>query len=510
MCNVCKYILANSKRQYVKMKQVRSIEAAGILFYRLFVFLMLSLAIFYSNQAINDWEQNPTTVSVNTKSTFEVQFPAVSVCRPLSWKWPGIATFLLENDKSGTIAKKIISQKNTDMLTFYFDSQNEKCKRLLAGFPSFDPDFFDQFNENQTLGLLFMHYAMRKVITQSSGKNCDQLYRLFLPMRNLYLAKRLDPDLDFGNTSQIITEICGVPEDILDKGKRECDEVHVKIVKSWFDTNVTWDKVRDANCSQLMGENNNTFVMDWCLECWKDKKKCTGCWTNYKGELNSAISDICQFETGTLNPKQYIDILMSSVLQGTPGKHFSLIEDYVNQIEAKTKVNVLASWNYLNAEDLKKAQEFDQVQKVQEAWKSPQVHGDYIQDFVLIPFCSFGTSNLTKCDLFEEVQHFYLKDQLCHTFNTKGNIKAKKISGEMGLNLMTNLRFPLGPFKAAVSLSIHPTNVLPDLDYYSSNTFHIRPGKQYFFGIGNVFNTLMLMTFYSSNKSYRSYLDQRD
>ena len=167
------------------------------------------------------------------------------------------------------------------MLTFYFDSQNEKCKRLLAGFPSFDPDFFDQFNENQTLGLLFMHYAMRKVITQSSGKNCDQLYRLFLPMRNLYLAKRLDPDLDFGNTSRIITEICGVPEDILDKGKRECDEVHVKIVKSWFDTNVTWDKVRDANCSQLMGENNNTFVMDWCLECWKDKKKCTGCWTNY-------------------------------------------------------------------------------------------------------------------------------------------------------------------------------------------------------------------------------------
>ena len=80
----------------------------------------------------------------------------------------------------------------------------------------------------------------------------------------------------------------------------------------------------------------------------------------------------------------------------------------------------------------------------------------------------------------------------------------------MGLNLMTNLRFPLGPFKAAVSLSIHPTNVLPDLDYYSSNTFHIRPGKQYFFGTGNVFNTLMLMTFYSSNKSYRSYLDQRD
>ena len=162
-------------------------------------------------------------------------------------------------------AKVLMVQKNTDMLTFYFDSQNEKCKRLLAGFPSFDPDFFDQFNENQTLGLLFMHYAMRKVITQSSGKNCDQLYRLFLPMRNLYLAKRLDPDLDFGNTSQIITEICGVPEDILDKGKRECDEVHVKIVKSGFDINVTWAKVRDANCSQLMGENNNTFVMDWML-----------------------------------------------------------------------------------------------------------------------------------------------------------------------------------------------------------------------------------------------------
>ena len=126
-------------------------------------------------------------------------------------------------------------------------------------------------------------------------------------------------------------------------------------------------------------------------------------------------------------------------------------------------------------------------QQIFELLKRPKLHGDYMKEHILVPLCSFGNANLTKCDLFEEVGSFYYKDQVCYTFNSKGELKGQDIGPDSGLNFAINFRLPrTGPLQAP-DLIIHPPGVLPDINHFSSSSFKIAPSTQYHVGVEATF-----------------------
>ena len=92
---------------------------------------MLCLAIYVASQALQHWINAPIVVSVDTRSIEDVQFPAVSICRPLSWAWPGIVSVMNNFDPDGELAKESISEGYTWLLSSFFKSQAEPCKTLV-------------------------------------------------------------------------------------------------------------------------------------------------------------------------------------------------------------------------------------------------------------------------------------------------------------------------------------------------------------------------------------------
>merc|ERR1711953_1602409 len=80
--------------------------------------------------------------------------------------------------------------------------------------------------------------------------------------------------------------------------------------------------------------------------------------------------------------------------------------------------------------------------EIYQTLQSPKIHGNPLEDYVLVPFCSFGSKGLKKCDLFEQQKNFYSKDEVCYTFNKKGNYSGKSLDKLLGLNFVVNLRLP--------------------------------------------------------------------
>ena len=71
---------------------------------RLFILSQLVLATYYSNNAINSWNDSPIVTSVKMTSIQNVQFPAVSVCYDINeWKWPGIVHAMSKQDTANFV-----------------------------------------------------------------------------------------------------------------------------------------------------------------------------------------------------------------------------------------------------------------------------------------------------------------------------------------------------------------------------------------------------------------------
>lgn len=56
------------------------------------------------------------------------------------------------------------------------------------------------------------------------------------------------------------------------------------------------------------------------------------------------------------------------------------------------------------------------LDKIIDDLDQPKIHGNLINDFVLVPLCSFGTPNLEPCTSFKPSEFTY-KDEKCFTFN---------------------------------------------------------------------------------------------
>lgn len=91
----------------------------------------------------------------------QVSFPSVSVCRPLSWTWPGIITYLSQNDKDGSLARQAIGEGNINWLGHFFKMNKHKCENLLEEFTSVSSEMLDKFDDDDAKeALLFYQYEI--------------------------------------------------------------------------------------------------------------------------------------------------------------------------------------------------------------------------------------------------------------------------------------------------------------------------------------------------------------
>ena len=59
-----------------------------------FIAIMIFLTVYFISDAWHDWENYPTVTSVDFRNIEKEQFPAVTICYPNTWKWPGIINLL--------------------------------------------------------------------------------------------------------------------------------------------------------------------------------------------------------------------------------------------------------------------------------------------------------------------------------------------------------------------------------------------------------------------------------
>ena len=118
----------------------------GKVFYGIFVCIQLSLALYFSYQAIHSWKEAPIVVSgtrfikygplhthlcffsVETIDIEDIEFPAVSVCHPVSWTWPSIFKLFDKLDADGSIVATSLLSNKEDFL------ENVQTNRKLPDF----------------------------------------------------------------------------------------------------------------------------------------------------------------------------------------------------------------------------------------------------------------------------------------------------------------------------------------------------------------------------------------
>ena len=205
---------------------------------------------------------------------------------------------------------------------------------------------------------------------------------------------------------------------------------------------------------------------------------------------------------------QYYDIFMTKSWGGMLNDVDGLTElskplrQLVEEVAKKNQLNILALWRVLNKPLLMKyyekywpetdlAKEESEVKealsklseddrnKIYQTLLSPKIHGNFKEEYVLVPLCSFGSEVLKKCELFERQENFYRKDEVCYTFNKDGNYSGESLEKLKGLNFVVNFRLPLELGTLEIleppkpNLIVHPFNEIPDASHFPATSREI-------------------------------------
>ena len=360
----------------------------------------------------------------------------------------------------------------------YLKIKRSKCENLLESYSSISPELLDNFEDRN--GPLFFQFAM---------SNFEVCWQVPNEINKLYMSKIFNPQLDIFNDT-VLLKICP-----------GCTQESGKHVREWFKSSLNISEIIQGNCSSI-GLDGSSSVAQWCNKCWIEKDdKCNKCFQQSK----AALIDICTMEKYPPTGWKYYDIFMSKFLRSelSPENGSQQLRQLVKGAAKKNHLNILSLWRFLNMplladsferywpetdlakeemdvkDALSKLSENEQ-NEIYQTLQSPKIHGNPLEDYVLVPFCSFGSKVLKKCDLFEQQKNLFRKDEVCYTFNKKGNYSGKSLDKLLGLNFVVNLRLPGYPGDPKDSLDltkphviVHTHNELPDMRNFPAASHEI-------------------------------------
>ena len=358
-----------------------------------------------------------------------------------------------------------------------------KCEKFLQSFSSISSELLDNFEDKD--GPLFFQYAISQ-FNFCFGMPLETNKRYI----DLYLTKKLYPQYDLSNDTLLYGELCP-----------GCSRKSGEHVKEWFKSTADYNKLIDGNCSSIALDESSS-VVKWCNKCWKEKdEKCNKCFQQSK----AALEGICTIQKYTPTSWQSYDIFMTMFtnLIVNVEQESQPLRQLVQEAAENNQLNILSLWRFLNRPLLMKHYEKywpetdlakevaevkdslskltdDEQNEIYQTLLSPKIHGNYLEEYVLVPFCSFGSELLKKCDLFERQENFYRKDQVCYTFNKNGNYTGDSLNKMNGLNFAVNFRLPTGlkmvlqgfePSKPKII--VHSFNEIPDENNFPATTQEI-------------------------------------
>ena len=237
----------------------------------------------------------------------------------------------------------------------------------------------------------------------------------------------------------------------------------------------------------------------WIEDCFKGEE----CLQS-KYRFRNAIIDIVLIHE-IINRRNILDHFTDTNLQNQDSKNYEILKQFDEKSQQESVLLIWATlngglenvkhgdgmFNYLSLEgndtDINLTEE--QKQWFNELFSEPKIHGNRQKDFVLVPYCSFGSSNLKECDLFKKAK-LDIGQNRCFTFNgnPKTNKKGDRVGPNNGLYFTTGFRMPstysnhnkkaLSPLK----IILHEPGSAVDNHYRMDTFLEIKPGKNYVIG----------------------------
>ena len=235
--------------------------------------------------------------------------------------------------------------------------------------------------------------------------------------------------------------------------------------------------------NQFCNENPTleNYFQNWCDSCKAGDDCLDG--VDAKSYVKKYLARLMVIPKVNL-AKYHLDLVTSYITNPklTPILPPDFLIDYDKSLSNTSTPNMLQSWKYFNPTTLTdlKGTVFENVQDSENHPPMlpkirPRIHGNFSEDFVLIPLCSFGSVKMTKCELFEPSK-VSLDNKKCYTFNVDGKAKVQKIGPSNGLVLTINHRMPK-EVQSFVELIIHEPNTDVDLFNIRNLKTDIVPGK---------------------------------
>ena len=429
----------------------------------------------------------------------EVDFPAVSVCHPVSWTWPSLLSLLHTIDSNGTVIKQIFSESITDdeyillgVLIWQVELIKAEGWDILSWNSLRQSEFINEENEDT---FYFLHFMVFHLFGNMKP-NYGEVFKL----GRLYYAWKSYDFIDATNKTAL-KNACTCSK--YPNCNRFCSDQELELFQTWTEamSNLTdsEEKVEfhDQICSvgKFQAEINR-----WCNACFQPAQICIYDDIPFYYNENTNLLYIIRLSTLRFKTMELLEIFLSKYLlqfEVTLNNQESGFWKFFKAFEDTFKLDVIKLWLKLNKVYLSQEQlhVLNLISKSQENMKptedylealiqnerlnsiliNPKIHGDPKKDFVLIPFCSHGSKKLTKCNLFKRNEPFYHHDQVCYTYNADPNIE-NSIDPLLGLTFVVNFRLLRRTELKPPTLIIHPKGDVPDMNYFPSSTHKISPG----------------------------------
>ena len=248
---------------------------------------------------------------------------------------------------------------------------------------------------------------------------------------------------------------------------------------------------------------NDTLIESWCEKCNSQFKDCLDftAISMLRRAIVQRYVSLAKYVTkrGLIDMETEINWIRGPKYGAgwltNDDREFGLFK-YNNAVKNEDGITALQFWKYFNPFYLyfdekyfddsvyDEAAFFAEVENVTktlpdsltELLKIPKIHGDYVDDFILVPLCSFGTDSLESCNFFN-VSLISAFNKRCFTFNREINentFQAKNISAS--LNFVINYRMPIYKVEAqAVQVILHQPGSAPDLNAIRFKPIDIMP-----------------------------------
>ena len=480
------------------------------------------MALYYSHQAIYSWKEAPIVASVETMEIAAIDFPAVSVCHPVSWTWPSIFRLFDQLDVDGSIVATSILSNKQDFL------EKVKSQRQL---PDFDAGWKSKCYNNPILcftspnvskniqeGIALSHFLSFFEKTFKDAWKIEMIDVVYL----VALAKSLP---NYSNAMGLLSKFLA--------GKGNLETIIDDWMEATYEFSINTENLTFAEftCLSRFNESQlaNDSVSTWCNTCLNPIDKfCIPNWYT----LRIVFNDAFPFSSETWTKRKLIDLAFGQVLAKKYGSYdspdpmpayFEMMRKQESKIDPFYLWESLSGDDFLNEDFLLLSNQTNPNRKTNlndlnmdfvnqndlgNLLQNPEVHGngDFGNEHVLIPLCSFGSDKLQVCNLFKKVEHFYQKDQVCYTFDksSSNSNDENSVKPFTGLNLVINFRLPRDSELEPVKVIIHPKGVMPDGNSYPSSVHDIRPSIVSKIGVTDITITNVTKNFQSMNDDLKN------